>query len=267
MRNGFNIGARVLFLRLPKGSLRFFLVRVILYQGSTFKTTCWTLLGRAAGGSDKSAALNELVQLYWYPLYAFCRRQGHSDHDAMDLTQGFLTSLIESESIARVEQSRGRFRNFLLVSFKNYLKKQHRHSQAQCRGGNGIQISIDSLQFSARYCDEVWDPTESPERIYDRQCVSAMLETVTQKLAETYRRVGKQDLFEAISPQMLTPNEAVSRSELSVKLGLTPAAINMALHRMRLKFAQLLRHEISGSIGQGESVEEELSDLLRVFAS
>lgn len=267
MRNGFNIGPRVPFLRLPSSSFGFSLVRVIVYQGSSFKTTCWTLLGRAAGGSDKSAALDELVRMYWYPLYAFCRRQGHCDHDAMDLTQGFLTSLIESESIAKVEQSRGRFRNFLLVSFKNYLKKQHRHSQAQCRGGNGIQISIDSLQFSARYCDEAWDPNESPERIYDRQCVSAMLETVTQKLAETYRRAGKQELFEAISPQMLTPNEALSRGEVSIKLGISPAAINMALHRMRMKFAQLLRQEISGSIGQGESVEEELSDLLRVFAN
>lgn len=238
-----------------------------MHQSTSFKTTCWALLGRVASGEEKEQALEEVIRVYWYPLYSFCRRQGYSDHDAMDCTQGFLTHLIENKSIDKVESGRGRFRNFLLVAFKNYLKKQYRYAQAQRRGGTGTHgnsISIGTLQFSMRYCEEVWDPSESPDRIYERQCVGALLESVTQKVAESYSRSGKQSLFEVLSPLILSPEEALNRSELAENLSMSMAAVNMALHRMRMKYAQVLRFEVSRHMDADFSIEEEIKELLKI---
>ena len=62
-----------------------------------FETTQWSLVLAAAGNDSQAAreALSSLCQTYWYPLYAYVRRGGADADDARDLTQGFLTSLIE----------------------------------------------------------------------------------------------------------------------------------------------------------------------------
>ena len=66
----------------------------------------------------------ELCGHYWYPLYAFARRRGHSPEDAEDLTQGFFLHLVEHQALARVDRLKGKFRSFLLWSFQNYLSIQ-----------------------------------------------------------------------------------------------------------------------------------------------
>ena len=33
--------------------------------------------------------------MYWYPLYAFVRRQNHPEADALDLVQSFCAQLLE----------------------------------------------------------------------------------------------------------------------------------------------------------------------------
>jgi hypothetical protein len=60
-----------------------------------FRTTRWSVVLAARNeGSSARPALAELCAIYWYPLYAFVRRQGHSSHDAQDLTQEFFARLL-----------------------------------------------------------------------------------------------------------------------------------------------------------------------------
>jgi hypothetical protein len=56
-----------------------------------FATTRWTVVLNAgnAHSADQADALAQLCQTYWYPLYAFIRRQGATVEDAQDLTQEF----------------------------------------------------------------------------------------------------------------------------------------------------------------------------------
>ena len=50
---------------------------------SRFHETHWTIVLQAAGQDTLAGkALQDLCQTYWYPLYAFVRRQGRSKHDA-----------------------------------------------------------------------------------------------------------------------------------------------------------------------------------------
>ena len=80
-----------------------------------------------AGSDDSSharAALESLCQAYWYPLYAFVRRKGSDQVVAEDLTQSFFVHLLEKASLQSVDQSRGRFRTFLLAALNNFLKNE-----------------------------------------------------------------------------------------------------------------------------------------------
>ena len=55
-------------------------------------------------------ALSTLCNIYWYPLYAFVRRQGRSPHDAQDLTQEFFARLIGKNYLGEVDRNKGRLR-------------------------------------------------------------------------------------------------------------------------------------------------------------
>ncbi len=54
-----------------------------------FATTHWSIVLSAGqdGGPGTEQALEKLCRAYWYPLFAYVRRRGHSPHDAQDLTQ------------------------------------------------------------------------------------------------------------------------------------------------------------------------------------
>ena len=90
---------------------------------ASFHTTRWTIVMRAAQNQTLggNSALTELCRLYWYPLYMFARRRGHSPDDAQDLTQGFFLHLLQHRALAGVDRLKGKFRSFLLASFQNHL--------------------------------------------------------------------------------------------------------------------------------------------------
>ena len=44
-------------------------------------------------------ALDQLCRTYWYPLYAYVRRRGHTPEDAQDLTQAFFVHFLQENSI------------------------------------------------------------------------------------------------------------------------------------------------------------------------
>src|ERR1041385_7758472 len=108
-------------------------------QRDFFPLTHWSAI-IAAGKSEAEpeiaqAALAELCQTYWSPLYSFVRSRGYSVHDAQDLTQSFFAFLIEYKIYKRVDPQKGRFRAFLLASIKNFLATDSDHARTLKRGG------------------------------------------------------------------------------------------------------------------------------------
>ena len=110
---------------------------------SDFRTTHWSVVLAAAQidtrrGKDSLAAL---CRTYWYPLYAFVRRQGRNPHEAEDLTQDFFARLIEKNGLASVSPENGRFRSFLLASLKNFLANDWDRNHTAKRGGQTAIVS------------------------------------------------------------------------------------------------------------------------------
>ena len=109
-------------------------------DAARFGQTQWSVVLAAAGKKDLARAeqsLEKLCRTYWLPLYTFIRRQGETPHDAQDLTQEFFTRLLEKDFLGSVDQTKGRFRSFLLASLKHFLSHQRDRARAQKRGGDG----------------------------------------------------------------------------------------------------------------------------------
>src|SRR5437773_1294508 len=116
-------------------------------MGDPFPTTQWHLVLRARAGRTRQSeeALDALCQIYWYPLYAFVRRQNYSPEEAQDLTQAFFARLLERHYLDAYERERGRFRSFLLAALKHFLSNERDRERAQKRGGGISATPLDAL--------------------------------------------------------------------------------------------------------------------------
>ena len=149
-------------------------------QSSSFPTTRWTLVAALKSESEgqAQAAMGQLCQTYWYPLYAFVRRKGYSAEDAEDLTQGFFQNLISHESLSSAAQEKGKLRSFLLGSLKNFLASQYQRDNRQKRGGGQHVLSIDQEMAEHRYQNEPSD-NMTPEVLFDRRWAMTMPQMIS----------------------------------------------------------------------------------------
>jgi RNA polymerase sigma factor (sigma-70 family) len=231
-----------------------------------FRTTHWSAVVRAGHGdsNEAHAALSELCQVYWYPLYAWARREGHAAAEAEDLTQGFFERLLERQWVARAQPDRGRFRTFLLTLFRRYLANEWHREHRQKRGGFQHVISLDLAGAESRYETE---PThvESPDLAYDRQWAQALLDQVLRRLRTEHLQSGRTRLFESLEACLTREDTALRYAEIGLEHGLSEAAVKMAMQRLRKRYRILLREEIARTVGSPEQVEGELRSLFEAF--
>src|ERR1041385_2267684 len=190
-----------------------------------FATTHWTvvLAAQRSNSTRAHAALSSLCQAYWFPIYAFVRRQGHGPHDAQDLTQEFFARLLEKNFLAGGDRTKGRFRSFLLGAVKHFLANEWDKARAQKRGGGRIPVPLDftdaETSFSVEPADEL-----TAERIFERRWALALLEQVLRRLREEHVRDGKEKLFEQLKPTLTEPSRTISYAEIARRLGSTGRA-------------------------------------------
>jgi len=230
-----------------------------------FVTTHWSVVLAARDSSAPAAmkAWEELCRSYWYPLYAYLRRDGQSPPDAEDLTQEFLARLIANADLQSVEPRRGKFRSFLLGTLKHFLSDERKKVRAQKRGGGQTVLSFDAEAAEARYELEPVD-TLTPEAIFERQWALTVLGGVMERLRARHEQRGKAQLFAALEPCLGGSGSAVSYAALSANLGMSEGNVKVAVHRLRKEFGDLLRTEIAGTVDSEAEVDEEIRHLVRV---
>lgn len=202
--------------------------------------------------AERSLAI--LCENYWFPLYAFIRRAGNSAQDAQDLTQGFFVRLLDKRFLAAADRQKGRFRTFLLTAVKRFLANEHDRATAKKRGGGQTIVPLETLE--ARYAREPAD-TLTPERIFERQWALALLEQVLARLQAEMAASGKATLFEALKGS-LTVGLADGYAAVAERLEMTEGAVKTAAHRLRRRYRELLREEISQTVTRPEEIEEEI---------
>jgi RNA polymerase sigma factor (sigma-70 family) len=232
-----------------------------------FVTTHWSVVV-AAGQADTPRArdaLARLCQTYWHPLYAYVRRVGHSPHDAQDLTQEFFARLLEKNFLAGADESRGRFRSFLLASLKHFLANEWHKARAQKRGGGQIPIPIDVATAETSIGFEPADTTTA-EKIYERRWALTLLDHVLRRLREEFIRDGKEKLFEQLKPTLTEASRSVRYAEMATRLGTSEGAVKVAVHRLRQRYRELLRAEIADTVASPGEVDDELRNLFAALS-
>src|SRR5690348_978617 len=106
--------------------------RAVVARNHVFATTHWSVVLKAGEEHSREgqAALEKLCRTYWFPLFAFSRRKGHTEEDAKDLTQQFFARLLERKDFQTVDARKGKFRTFLLTAFTHFLSNERDRSQA-----------------------------------------------------------------------------------------------------------------------------------------
>jgi RNA polymerase sigma-70 factor (ECF subfamily) len=234
---------------------------------SQFVTTSWTqvLAAREAASTESRQALEELCRAYWYPLYAFVRRQGFSPDDARDLAQGYFAQLVEKGYLDDFDPARGRFRVFLKTSIRNFLSKEREKAQAWKRGGRTEVVSLDVADGEGRYRHE---PVErlDPEQIYERRWALTTLERALGRLRSELADSDRGPEFDALKEFLTGEEPRRPYREVAAQLSTTEAAVKASVHRLRQRFGALLRQEIADTVARVEDVDDEVRHLLGVLA-
>ncbi len=233
-----------------------------------FATTRWSVV-LAAGrksSAESEAALATLCETYWYPLYAYVRRQGHDSTGAQDLTQGFFVRLLEKGYLQQVERERGKFRSFLLASLKHYIINEWDRGRTAKRGGGREHLRIDFEVGESRYRLEPAS-RETPESIFEKQWALALLDRVQEALRGEFHDAGKEDHFDRLSLCLTGEPRLASYRELAAELGTTEGAMKVAIHRLRKRFRDRLREEIAQTVASEAEIDDEIRTLFGALRS
>ncbi len=233
-----------------------------------FATTHWSVVLRARdeGSAEASEALASLCQSYWPPLYSFIRRQGSSVEDAQDLTQKYFARVLERNYFSAADRKKGKLRTFLLSTLKHFLANEYDRTQALKRGGGQVIIPLDTDFAEGRHGV---DPGHeiTPERQFEQNWAMTLLDKVMAELRKDYARAGKTNQFDEFKPFISDPNPSVAFSEVASRLGMTEAAVKMAVSRLRQRYRRLLREQIARTVSSPDEVDDEIRHLFAVFGN
>ena len=222
------------------------------------------LLAQDRDSPRSAEALETLCRAYWFPLYAYARRAGHSPADAEDLAQGFFARLLEKDYLKSAAREKGRFRTFLLTALKRFLANEWDRQHAQKRGGFVPIVAIDQALAESRFAAE---PSHNlqPDVLFDRQWAMTLLERTMAQLQEEYVATGRVTLFEYLQSCLAKAESGLPYAEIAARLNLTEAAVKMAVHRLRARYREILQAEIAETVSSPEEIEEEIRHLFSAF--
>jgi len=240
-------------------------------QSDLFPSTQWSVV-LAAGKSQAEpqlahAALAELCQIYWAPLYNFVRSRGYSVYDAQDLTQSFFVYLIEHKVYTRVDPQKGRFRSFLLASIKNFLADTADRERTLKRGGGQSFLPLHEEQIKdAESLFQSHIARSSADQIFDRSWAEALVTAGLERLAADYKGESRETLFNELSVFLTSSADPLpSYAELAARLGVTESTLRSNVTRLRARYREALRAEVRRTVDTEAEVDEELHALLHVL--
>ena len=227
-----------------------------------FPNTRWSVVLAATQqpSPESATALEAICLTYWYPLYAYVRRSGRSAHDAQDLTQEFFCRLLEKRWLDSADRAKGKLRVFLITALKQFLSNEWRKSSAQRRGGGQAPVPFDTAIAESRYVADQ-SPAPSADGTYDRQWALALLELTLNRLEAEFVSAGKSADFAALKDCLMAERGAIEYAELAKHLGVNEGAARVAVHRLRKRFREIYREEISQTLATGADLKAELHHL------
>lgn len=230
-----------------------------------FPTTDWKTLLRSRSGDEAGRAhsLNRLCLAYWSPLYHFVRRAGYSSHDAKDLVQEFFQGLLSRDSLAGVDQARGKFRSFLIASLRHHLLNDLKRQRRLKRGGRNPALALEETAI-ARELPAAPAADQTAALSFDRQWAQTVMALASKRLKaeQTPEQSGRHQVLGVFLSREVSTGEY---ERLARELGMSPQAVKSAVHRLRRRFAELVREEVARTVTTRREIDEELRYLFSLL--
>lgn len=244
----------------PEDSTR---VRATEAATSAFARTRWTLILRARGETPEArAALSELCEAYYQPVLRFLYREGRQEDAARELTQEFFARVLAGSGFDEADPERGRFRSYLLGALKHFLADRRKHEKRLKRGGGVEATSLDAAGPDDDSSPlQIADTTlPSPEAFFDREWALAVIGRAMNVLEQEFG--GKADPFNTLKPWLMGEAPSMSQADAARRLGQSEGAVKVMIHRLRKRFRDAVRAEISQTLHDPSLVNEELRHLI-----
>ena len=229
---------------------------------NSFATTHWSMVLQATrAGHHSSQALASLCETYWYPIYAYIRRQGYAAEEARDLTQEFFVRVVERHSLRGANPVQGRFRAFLLGSVRHFLSNERRSDRALKRGGGRRPLAFELDSAEGRYQIERRDEL-TPEKLFDRRWAMRLLDRALTRVRDKHLASGKPEVFDRLKEFLTGDGSGEPHAEIARALGVTVGSVKVSIHRLRRQFREALVAEIAQTLTDPSDVDEEIRHLL-----
>ena len=226
-----------------------------------FGSTCWVTVRAAAAANDAAArdAREQLCKDYWYPLYAYLRRSGHQN-DAGDIIQDFLVHILQQSWLSHAEETRGRFRSFLLSSLENFVRDSGARQNAKKRAGSYCHLSVDLELATARYAQST--AAAAPCALaYELEWAAATMEAAMKRLEDEYAAAGNQEPFRLFRVYLQEIGNSARHEEVAAALDTTVGNVQVRVHRFRKRYGALLREEVGRTVATPEEINDEVIHL------
>lgn len=231
----------------------------------SFHTTRWTQVRCAkADSEDGRRALADLCDAYYEPVRAFLKCELHDKEAAREMTHEFFAQMLAGGAIGAAERDRGRFRSYLLGAVKHFLSHQRETAQRLKRGGGVVPVSLDEDASAARAIADA--RAISPEAAFDLQWAVTVLAHALETLRHECADDGKLAFFEQVKPWLTGEAAHGDQTELAAACGMTPAALKMAVQRLKKRFRECVKTEVAGTLEDPAMVAEEMRSLQAALA-
>ncbi|SRR6266540_345951 len=236
---------------------------------ANFAATRWTLILRARGETPEArAALGELCEAYYQPVLRFLCREGRDEDAARELTQEFFARVLAGSGFDEADPERGRFRSYMLGALKHFLADQRKHEQRHKRGGGVAATSLDAASpdddSSPLQIADTALPT--PDAFFDREWALAVIGRAMNVLEQEFTAGAKAHQFNTLKPWLMGEAPSMSQAEAARRLGLSEGAVKVVIHRLRKRFRDAVRTEISQTLRDPSLVDEELRYLIAALS-
>jgi len=226
----------------------------------SFLTTHWSLIEGIQQHQDKDRSLiSLLLERYWKPVYCYLRHKGYRNEEAKDLTQGFFHEVVLNRNlIQRADQSKGRFRSFLLHALDQYIIDRMRRQSTRNHIPREKLIPFD-----------ITDPPElpgiilewSPEECFTYTWKSELLERALAQVQTDCEQQGMKTHWRIFRDKVLEPMKTIA-----ARYGITSetTAFNMLL-TVKRRFKATLRTHLRITVLSDADIDAEWQEMLNFF--
>jgi RNA polymerase sigma-70 factor (ECF subfamily) len=237
---------------------------------STFAVTQWSQMRAFAGLSpdQQKAVLEELAARYWKPVYCYLRRKGYDNEQAKDLTQGFFHEVVMGRQlIERADESKGRFRTFLLTALDRYVISVHRRQTASKRCPTAGMTPLDDTADAASAAAASLGPEEAFTYAWAIELLQDVLDQVERQCVQDGKQVHWQLFHLHVVEPIITGQEPPSLVQLCGRFDIpaTTRAENMIV-TVKRRFQAAMRDRVSQYVGSDEEIEQEIRDLMEILS-